>query len=151
VLSEGIILLGSIARTGARAGCADYRTSVTVKRPHSNRQHPGQKTTEKTSQDAKPTRRGVRAAFASKLQGTLDKLVSGKQQKGRVGAKSRPHERIHKRAGRKVTLEYGSVVKDRSVYDCAVGEWFCHDIEMSLPYIETIMLYDLLVRGYIYG
>jgi hypothetical protein len=114
------------------------------------------KTTEKALLNAKTTRRGVREAFASKLQGTMDKLVSGKQQRSRVDTKSgphRPHECIHKRAGRKVTFECESavkVVKDRPVY-CAVGEWFCYDIETSLPCIETVMLYDLSVRGYIYG
>jgi len=67
----------------------------------------------------------------------------------RVDTKSgphRPHERIHKRAGKNVTLECGSVVKvveDRTVH------WFCHDIEMNPPFIEMVMLYELL--EYIYG
>jgi hypothetical protein len=59
----------------------------------------------KTLPDAKTTRRSVRAAFASKLQDTLDKLVSGEQQKGRVDTKSGPHrpgEHIHKQGKRSI-------------------------------------------------
>lgn len=59
------------------------------------------KTTAKTLPDAKTTRRGVRAASAPELQGTQDKLNSGKQQKGWVGIiTSGPHsshERIYNR------------------------------------------------------
>jgi hypothetical protein len=58
----------------------------------------------KTLPDAKTTRRGVSAAFASKL-GTLGKLVSGEQQKDRVDTKSgppRPSERIHKQGKRSI-------------------------------------------------
>ena len=40
--------------------------------------------------DAKTTRRGGRATFASKLQGTLGKLVSGEQRKDQVVTKSGP-------------------------------------------------------------
>ena len=46
-------------------------------------------------------------------------------------------------AGREVTLACGSlvkVVKETSVYHG--GEWFCSDIETSLPYIETIIPYN---------
>jgi hypothetical protein len=46
-------------------------------------------------------------------------------------------------AGREVTLACGSlvkVVKETSVYHG--GEWFCSDIETSLPYIETITRYN---------
>ena len=46
-------------------------------------------------------------------------------------------------AGRKVMLACGSlvkVVKETSVYHG--GEWFCSDIETSLPYIETITPYN---------
>jgi hypothetical protein len=45
-------------------------------------------------------------------------------------------------AGQEVTLECGSVVKvvkDRSTY--RGGEWFCDDIETSLPYVETVTPY----------
>ena len=45
-------------------------------------------------------------------------------------------------AGREVTLECGSVVnvaKETSVY--RGGEWFCDDIEPSLPYVETVTPY----------
>jgi hypothetical protein len=44
--------------------------------------------------------------------------------------------------GREVTLECGSVVKvvkDKSTY--RGGEWFCDDIETSLPYVETVTPY----------
>ena len=56
----------------------------------------------KTSPDAKTTRGGLRAAFASKLQGTLDKLGSSEQPKDRVDTKSDPPlpERIHKQRKR---------------------------------------------------
>jgi hypothetical protein len=53
----------------------------------------------KTSPDAKTTRGGARAAFASKLQGALDKLGSSEQPKDRVDTKSGPPplpERIHR-------------------------------------------------------
>src|SRR5713226_7207786 len=46
-------------------------------------------------------------------------------------------------AGREVTLACESlvkVVKETSVYHG--GEWFCSDIETSLPYIETITPYN---------
>jgi len=46
-------------------------------------------------------------------------------------------------AGREVTLACGStvkVVKEASVY--LGGEWFCNDIETSLPYVETVTSYD---------
>ncbi len=46
-------------------------------------------------------------------------------------------------AGREVTLACGSlvkVVKETSVYHG--GEWFCSNIETSLPYIETITPYN---------
>jgi len=39
-------------------------------------------------------------------------------------------------------LECGSVVKplkERSVYR---GEWFCHVIETSLPYVDTVTRYN---------
>jgi len=45
-------------------------------------------------------------------------------------------------AGREVKLEGGSVVKvvkEKSVY--RGGEWFCDDIESSLPYVETATPY----------
>jgi hypothetical protein len=46
-------------------------------------------------------------------------------------------------AGREVTLACGSmvkVVKEASVY--RGGEYFCNDIETSLPYVETVTSYD---------
>ena len=46
-------------------------------------------------------------------------------------------------AGREVTLACGSVVKvvkEASVYHS--GEIFCDDIKTSLPYVETVTLYD---------
>jgi hypothetical protein len=64
-----------------------------------------QKQAAKTSPDAKTTRRGVKAASAPKLQGTLNKSVSGKQQKDRVDTKSgrpRPPGRIHKQGKRSI-------------------------------------------------
>jgi hypothetical protein len=45
------------------------------------------------------TQRGAKGYFASKLQGTLGKLISGSQQKAQVDTKSGPHgphEHIHK-------------------------------------------------------
>ena len=55
--------------------------------------------------DAKTTRHGVRASFASRLQGTLDKLASGEQEKDWVDPKSGPPplpERIHKQGKRSI-------------------------------------------------
>jgi hypothetical protein len=46
-------------------------------------------------------------------------------------------------AGKEVKLECGSVIKvveETSVY--RGGEWFCDDIESSLPYVETVTPYD---------
>jgi hypothetical protein len=46
-------------------------------------------------------------------------------------------------AGREVTLACGSVVKvvkEASVYPG--GDYFCDDIETSLPYVETVTPYD---------
>jgi hypothetical protein len=46
-------------------------------------------------------------------------------------------------AGREVRLDNGSLVKvfkEPSVY--RGGEWFCEDIETSLPYVETAASYD---------
>ena len=51
-------------------------------------------------------------------------------------------------AGREVTLASGSivkVVKELSVY--RGGEWFRDDIETSLPYVETTVLYEEECRG----
>ena len=106
------------------------------------------KATTKTLPDAVTTRGGVKAVVASKIQGILNKLIFGKQRKCEVNTKSGPNrlrECIHEHVEEKVTLEYGSVVKD-----CGVREWFCHDIEMSLSYIETAMLYDLS-QEYMFG
>jgi hypothetical protein len=45
--------------------------------------------------------------------------------------------------GKEVTLECGSVIKvvdETSVY--RGGEWFCDDIESSMPYVETVTPYE---------
>ena len=52
--------------------------------------NPIKKTTAKTIPDAQMTHSGMIAASARKLQGILDDLIFGKQQKGRVGIKSGP-------------------------------------------------------------
>src|SRR6266403_253907 len=52
--------------------------------------------------DAKPTRRGERTTFASKLQGTLGKLVSCEKQKDTKSGPHSPHERIQKPGKRSI-------------------------------------------------
>ncbi len=52
--------------------------------------------------DAKPTRRGERTTFASKLQGTLGKLVSGEKQKDTKSGPHSPHGRIQKPGKRSI-------------------------------------------------
>jgi len=45
-------------------------------------------------------------------------------------------------AGQEVTLECGSVVKVvKEMTSYCGGEWFCDDIETSLPYVETVAPY----------
>ena len=71
------------------------------------------KATTKTLPDAVTARGDVKAVVVLKIQGTLNKLISGKQRKCEVDTKSgfnRLRERIHEHAEEEVTLEYGSVV-----------------------------------------
>ena len=44
--------------------------------------------------------------------------------------------------GKEITLENGSVVKVvKEISSYRAGEWFCDDIETSLPYVETVTPY----------